>query len=103
MAKSDAAGFFKIDLEPSWERDRKVALTFHHDGYQSFETGGWRNGQICIARMTPVERVKPVVSKHPAVAIGDVRVRYSIKSTTTTNVGSVAKPFEARQSGARAM
>jgi hypothetical protein len=99
VTKSDTAGFFKIDLEPSWERDRKVALTFRHDGYQSFETGGWRNGQICLARMTPLERVKPVASKHALVAIGDVRVRYSIKTTTTTNVGSVAKPFEARNRG----
>jgi hypothetical protein len=100
VAKSDTTGFFKIDLEPSWERDRIVALTFQHDGYQSFETGGWRNGQICIARMTPVERMRPVASKHPAIAIrSDVRVRYSIKSTTTTNVGSVAKPFEARNPG----
>lgn len=96
---SDTTGFFKIDLEPSWERDRKVALTFQHDGYQSFETGGWRNGQICIARMMPIERVTPVASKHAGVAIGDVRIRYSIKSTTTTNVGSVAKPFEAGNQG----
>src|SRR5437879_4984900 len=57
VAKSDTAGFFKIDLEPSGERDRKVALTFRHDGYQSFETGDWTNGQICIARMLPLERV----------------------------------------------
>jgi hypothetical protein len=100
VIKSDTAGFFKIDLEPSWERDRKIALTFQHDGYQSFETGGWRNGQICIARMTPIERVTPIVSKRPAVAIrSDLRIRYSIKSTTTTNVGSVAKPFEAANQG----
>jgi hypothetical protein len=99
LIKSDTAGFFKIDLEPSWERDRKIALTFQHDGYQSFETGGWRDGQICIARMMPIERVTPVASKHTGVAIGEVRIRYSIKSTTTTNVGSVAKPFEARNQG----
>ncbi len=100
VTKSDTAGFFKIDLEPSWERDRRLALTFRHDGYQSFETGGWRNGQICIARMMPLERLTPVTSKHSAVAIrSDVRVRYSIKTTTTTNVGSVAKPFEARNQG----
>jgi hypothetical protein len=99
VTKSDAAGFFKIDFEPSWERDRKVALTFSRDGYQSFESGGWRNGQICIARMMPVERLTPIVSRHGAVPIGNVRVRYSIKSTTTTNVGSVAKPFEAGNRG----
>jgi hypothetical protein len=96
VAKSDAAGFFKIDFEPSWERDRKIALTFSRDGYQSFESGGWRNSQICVARMTPIERVIPVVSKRASVPIGkDVRVRYSIKSTTTTNVGSIANPFVA--------
>jgi len=98
-AKSDAAGFFTIDLEPSWEHDRRVALTFRHDGYAVLETGGWTNGQICIARMLPLERVAPVAAKHPFVPISDVRIRYSIKSTTTTNVGSVAKSFEARNVG----
>lgn len=99
VTKSDPAGSFTIDLEPSWERDRRIALTFRHDGYAVLETGGWTNGQICIARMLPVERVEPVASKHSAVAIDGVRVRYSIKSTTTNNVGSVAKPFEARNQG----
>ncbi len=99
VAKSDTAGFFKIDFEPSWERDRRIALTFSHDGYQSFESGGWRNGQICVARMMPIERVIPVVSKQPRIAITNVRVRYSIKATTTTNVGGIANPFEARNIG----
>jgi hypothetical protein len=99
VTKSDAAGSFTIDLEPSWERDRRVALTFRHDGYAVLETGGWTNGQICIARMLPLERVEPVAAKHPLVPIGDVRVRYSIKSTTTTNVGSVAKAFQAANQG----
>jgi hypothetical protein len=99
LAKSDVAGFFRIDLEPSWERDRKVALTFRHDGYAVQETGGWSNGEICIARMLPAESVKPVASKHPLVPISGVRIRYSIKTTTTTNIGSVANPFEARNQG----
>ena len=98
--QSDAAGFFRIDFEPSWERDRRMALTFNREGYQSFESGGWRNGQICVARMAPIERLEPpVVSKHEAVKIGNVRVRYSNKSTTTTNVGSIAKPFQAQNHG----
>jgi hypothetical protein len=102
VTKSDAAGFFTIDLEPSWDRDRKVALAFRHDGYEPLASRGWRNGQICIARMLPVERVKPIASNRIVAAVAirsDVRVRYSIKTTTTTNVGSVAKPFEARNRG----
>jgi hypothetical protein len=99
VAKSDTAGFFKVDFQPSWERDRRIALTFSHDGYQSFESGGWRNGQICVARMMPIERIIPVVSKQPRIAITSPRVRYSIKSTTTTNIGSIAKPFEVGNQG----
>ena len=100
-AKSDAAGFFKIDFEPSWQRDRRMALSFSREGYQSFESGGWQNSQICVARMAPIERLTPVVSKHDAVKIakGNLRVRYSIKSITTTNVGSIAKPFQAQNRG----
>lgn len=98
-AASDDAGFFRIDFEPSWERDRKMALTFSRDGYQSFESGGWRNGQICVARMTPLERVIPVVTKGPRIAISNLRVRYTIKNTTTTNIGSIANPFEVGNQG----
>ncbi|MGA8028413.1 MAG: carboxypeptidase-like regulatory domain-containing protein [Bryobacteraceae bacterium] len=97
--KSDSSGFFRLTLPPGIKRGQAVALTFRHPGYQHLQVSEPASERIYIARLLPVSSGAGPKPNNPPVAITDVRLRYSLKSTTTTNVGSFAKTFEVGNTG----
>jgi len=100
-AISDSSGFFKVTLNSASKPGMVLTLSFRHPDYQPvtehlFETA---LGQIYIARMTPLTTAAAPQDATSPIAITDVSVRYSIKSTNTVNIGSFAKIFEVENTG----
>lgn len=100
-AISDSSGFFKIALNSPSKPGTTFTLSFRHSDYQPLiehpiETAV---GQIYIARMTPLTTAAAPQNATSPIAITDVSVRYSIKSTNTVNIGSFAKTFEVANTG----
>ncbi len=55
--------------------------------------------RICVARMAPIPAKTRDVPGAPTVEIGDIRVRYSVKTTTTADVASIAQTFAVANTG----
>jgi hypothetical protein len=92
--KSDSTGFFRLTLRPGVTPGQPVTLKFRHPDYQPLEITEPAGDQIYLAHMLPISNEIRIETHGPEVVITDVRVRYSVKTTTTVNIGSLAKTFE---------
>jgi len=97
--KSDASGFFLLDLPAGIAPGQSVTLLFRHPGYQSLELNAVAGNKVYVARMTPNAREASDAKDHPHIVVANVDVRYSIKSTAVANVGTVVKTFQAVSTG----
>jgi hypothetical protein len=97
--KSDSSGFFRLTWRARIFRGEKVTLRFRHPDYQPLEITQLLSNQLYIARMTPSASVKDVESPGAEISVGDIRVRYSVKATTTINIGSTSKILEVVNTG----
>jgi hypothetical protein len=98
-SRSDASGLFTIKLRKPLLRGRFVSLQFRHPGYEPLDLSANSPGQIFVAALDPVIRVKPVPDTLPKQTIGNVRVRYSIKTASVVTIGSAVRAFEAINQG----
>lgn len=96
---SDSSGFFQITLRPGAKRGEKVELKIRHPGYQSLDMTEALSDKIYIARLAPVSTEASSKSNGSEIAITDVRLRYTTKTTSSVNVGSFAKTFEVANTG----
>ncbi|HXR75824.1 MAG TPA: hypothetical protein VN737_07610 [Bryobacteraceae bacterium] len=91
--RTDSSGFFKLTLRPGVLPGQFVAFSFRHPDYLPVDIVDIPGGQIYIIRMTPLVSEDGPKPSTPAVPIGEVRLRYSVKATNTVNVSSAAKAF----------
>jgi hypothetical protein len=101
MAYSDASGFFSIPI-PLQDRVRRrlpVSLRFRHPLYQSLVLSAVAPDKLCIARLNPLSSASPAPGSASEVKISNVVVKYSIRTTTTLNVGSAVKVFQVANTG----
>jgi hypothetical protein len=97
---SDSSGAFTILLHRRLLQGRRVVmLHFRHPDYQPLDLIVEVSGNITVAALSPVERAKPVEDSAPAHTIGNVVIRYSIKTHTEVDVGSTVRSFEVVNKG----
>src|ERR1019366_7911610 len=98
-SRSDASGYFRITLPKGLRRRQPLTLRFGHKDYHSLEWDDFVGDKIYIARMVPLRQETNAEPHHPAVAVSNARVRYSVKATTEADVGSAVKTFEVANTG----
>jgi hypothetical protein len=98
-AESDSSGFFSLTLRRGLRRRQPLTLHFRHPGYQPLDLNEFVSDQIYIARLVPISHETRVQSDRPEVAVSNVRVRYSVKTTTEADVGSAVKTFQVANKG----
>jgi hypothetical protein len=89
---SDISGLYRITLPPRARREQ-IALNFRHPGYRPLQLTA-RGDLIVVARMASSAPVMTAKQKKVENVIANQRIRYSVKSTTTTNIGTLVDPFE---------
>jgi hypothetical protein len=102
--KSDFSGYFHLTLNPGVQPGEPVTLTFRHPGYEPLEMTEPYAERIYVARMTSIpmseQREQTAAGpESPEVVIKDVRLRYSVKTISTVNIGSIAQPFDVMGAG----
>lgn len=98
-AKSDSSGFFRLKLRKGMRRGQAMTLKFRHPDYLPLDLPEFAGDKLYIARMVPSSKNTDTVSNRPAVAVGNVRVRFSIMETRTLNVGSAVRTFQVENVG----
>lgn len=103
QAKSDPTGFFRLIWPARVWPGEQITLKFRHAGYEPVEITQRLSDELQIVRMTPVSSENTATLKKtadaPATPVAHIRVRYSVKATTTIEVGSTAKTFEVESTG----
>jgi hypothetical protein len=93
--KSDSFGFFRLNWRDRVWRGEQVTLRFRHPDYEPLEITQPLSDQLCIARMTSSVSTNDLESSGSEVPVANIRIRYAVKATTTINIGSTARTFEA--------
>jgi hypothetical protein len=93
-SNSDSSGFFSLTLHRGLRRRQPLTLRFRHPDYQPLDLHEFVSDDLYIARMVPIAHKTHVDSGRPDVGIANVRVRYSVKTTTEADVGSAVKTFD---------
>jgi hypothetical protein len=96
---SDSLGGFALTLSRGFRVGQPMVLNFKHAGYQPLLVTEPVSDRIYIARMLPAPGIAAAESSPNAARVANVRLRYTINTTTDVNVGSVAKTFEVVNTG----
>lgn len=101
---SDASGLFSFTFRKLRLLGRHtVKLTFEHPGYQPLTLTVRVFGDITVAALVPIPQPSEItlalVEHTPKQTISNLVVRYSIKTATEENVGSIVRTFEVANQG----
>lgn len=96
---SDSSGYFTLKLPPTIRAGQNITISFVHRDYQPLHLVQTVGSELIIARMMPRSRIPQGQPKQPATKVSNVKVRYSVKATTSVNVGSAVKTFEVANTG----
>jgi len=98
-AVSDTSGLFTLRLKPGIRRGQGIALQFRDPDYRPFDLHDFAGDKLYIVRLKPLTSPKPADPNQPIMTVGNVRVRYTIKTLTTTTIGSAVKTFQVENKG----
>lgn len=100
-ARSDSSGLFRISFPVLSKKNPAISLHFEAKEYQSLLISNIAPGSPLVVRMLPNPRIPLQMNAHAIATIASesVSVRYTTKVTTTNNVGSLVKTFEAVNTG----
>lgn len=95
--KSDVSGLYRVSLPPR-SREEPIMLTFEHSGYLTMELTA-PAGMLVVARMASSAPLETPVQKQAESVIATPRIRYSVKNTMATNIGSAVETFDVENTG----
>jgi hypothetical protein len=96
QTKSDPSGFFLIKLPKGARRGQPITLQFRHANYRPLDLHEFTGDKLYIIHMVPLSAS---TSNSPATKIGNVSVRYSVKTQAETNIGSQVATFQVVNKG----
>jgi hypothetical protein len=97
--KSDASGYFHLQLRPGIRRGRPITLQFSHPNYEPLDMREYVSDKLYIAHLLPLPQVVTSRPGGPQTAVANIRVRYSIKALRAVNIGSAVKAFQVESKG----
>jgi hypothetical protein len=98
QVKSDSFGFFSLRLRQGLRRGQPVTLMFRHPDYHPLDLPEFAGDKLYIVHLVPLSKSTGAPNR-PAIAVGNVRIRYSINAMRTVNVGSAVKTFQVENVG----
>lgn len=96
---SDPSGFFTITLPRGFRRREPLELDFRRAEYRPLNLKEFVSDKLYVVYMQPIPIEQPAASNRPDIDVSGVRVRYSVKSTSTVDVGSAVKTFQIVNTG----
>jgi hypothetical protein len=98
-ATSDSSGFFRLTLERGIRRGRPVEMHFRHPDYQPLDLNEFVGDKLYIVHLTPLSPSAVRSAQPQQTKVGNVRIRFSIKTQTVVNIGSAAQTFQVQNTG----
>jgi hypothetical protein len=98
-AQTDSSGYFTLKLRGWVRRGQPIHLEFRHSGYQPLSLDETVSDKLYVVDLAPISSHDPPQTGKPATSVANVKIRYSVKSTESVNVGSAVKTFEVVNTG----
>jgi len=96
---SDPTGFFRLRWPARQWLGQSLTLRFSHPDYQNLVINDTVTRQIYIARLMPSHALQGAEPDAQETPLTNLRIRYSIRSPKTFDVGSTARTFEVVNTG----
>ena len=96
---SDSSGGFQLVLRRGFKMGQPLALSFRHEDYRPLKLNETIADKIYIVRMEPSVASSSAQSNPNATRISNLLLRYTVKSTTDANIGSLVRTFEVANAG----
>jgi hypothetical protein len=100
--KSNFVGYFTIPLLRGVGQNESVTLRFLHPDYVPVDLTELVTDKLTIVHLVPIHRQTEETSvqpDHPAIAVANIRIRYSTEATTQENIGTGVKTFQIQNVG----
>ncbi|HEY1800342.1 MAG TPA: hypothetical protein VGG46_05340 [Terriglobales bacterium] len=97
--KSDSSGLFELTLPTDIRRGTPLTLQFFRAGYFPYELKDYVSDKLFIVHMKSMQPETRPQPSRPGTSVGNVLVKYSIKDSTSANVGSAVRTFEVKNVG----
>jgi hypothetical protein len=92
-ATSDTTGLFRLTLRAG-AQPKSLALSVRHPGFQPVRLTLNTPGELVVVRMPSSAPPATARERREETVIANVRIRYSAKSTMTTNIGFFSDTFQ---------
>ena len=92
--RSDALGYFRIKLLKRVRPGQPVTIQFRHPDYQPLDVHTSASDKLYIAHMVPIQQETHVDAHRPQTVVSNIKIRYTVSSTSTMNIGSAVKAFQ---------
>lgn len=103
LARRDAwsgpTGFFELTLGKQVKAGQLIILQFRHPQYMPLDVTVLAGERLNLAWMVPIAEFNPPEPDLQRTVVSNVKIRYTTKTTTLVNVGSVAKTFRVVNTG----
>lgn len=96
--KSDSSGLFLIPLHEGTKRGEPITLEFRHPDYFLLDLPEYVGDKLYVVHMVP-RTATTAKESGPPTPIGNVTIRYSVKTTSEVNIGSAVKTFQVENQG----
>jgi hypothetical protein len=97
--KSDATGFFNLTLRPGIVPWDSATLQFRHPEYLPLDMIVPAEDRLYVVRMAPIPIQRRAQPSSHEILVANVSARYSIKATTSANIGNAVKTFQVINTG----
>ena len=92
-------GYFVLTLNKRAKLDEPMTLQFRDMQYMPLDITSFLSGRLVLARMMPIADLAGPAISLPQTTVANVKIRYTVKTSTLLNVGSTLKTFHVVNSG----
>jgi hypothetical protein len=92
-------GYFALTLAGRATSEELITLQFRHLQYLPLDVTSFVSDRLVVARMVPIAEFAGTGTSLPQTTVSNVKIRYTVKTSTVLNVGSTLKTFHVVNSG----
>lgn len=97
--RSSPTGFFELTLGNHVRVGQPVTLQFRQAQYMPLDLTTFVSDRLIVVQMVPMAEFSGEEASHAQTAVSNIKIRYTIKTTTLLNVGSTLKTFHVVNTG----
>ena len=92
-------GYFVLTLNKRSKLEKPMTLQFRDTQHMPLDITSFISDRLVVARMTPIADLAGPVASLPQSTVANVKIRYTVKTSSVLNVGSTLKTFHVVNSG----